>query len=368
MVQILPPQQDPLNQAIQGLKGVIPDALEKYQKNQEQKKRGAASSQFFGQDISGLDPQIQQLLVQEKVKQPFELQKKREEFGLKAQLEAYKASLPGKKSADSEPIDQEHDKKLDDIFEENPDISSTQFLRKADKAGIPRKVSKPYFDSINKEKEQSFKEKVQDNTISADYYKDLRESNQTATNQLSAIEDILDVVDPASNWTSIANWAKSFGEPGRILANAFQTAEQGQFQAALPNLLEGFRELFGVRITDADLKLLQDKLPDIGKDAETNRSILNILKSYSTAKKKKYEIANEITDRYGGYRPPQFESLVEKEFNDWSQDFRKYRQQKAFLEEPDKGFVYVMNPDGEIDRMVPINKIEELPPGYQVFE
>lgn len=67
-------------------------------------------------------------------------------------------------------------------------------------------------------------------------------------------------------------------------------SEEGQlFQSQLLNYMEGMRDLFGVRITDADLKLILDKLPDIARNPRVNRMIMDTFKlnsAYQLARKK----------------------------------------------------------------------------------
>ncbi len=86
--------------------------------------------------------------------------------------------------------------------------------------------------------------------------------------------------------------------------------------ASIPAFLEGRKELFGVRLSDADLRLLQDKLPDIGKSVEVNKAILGLMKRYSEMSLLRADVADQIKEENGGYRPPGYAKKVEKRFDE----------------------------------------------------
>lgn len=412
MVQILPPKKDFLSRLVSTTAQTLPqigDALTRYQMAQQQAsqqqsmqnqqmQQGRAASQFYGQDISSLDPDIQKQLVLERAKELAEARQLQQFPELTGQPSIQPSSVSSKPSQGTqptpmqdvvsiwesigpirrgqyakvrpkeaaqldadlkarrspkggptfEPMPLEYRTKLNDILEDNPNVSAKKFAQLADDSGVPRGWSNSYFETIRRERELGSKEKIEIHKLSADYYKNIREGAQQAESQLSAIKDIMNVVDPASNWKSISNWARSFGEPGRILANAFQTAEQGQMQAALPNLIEGFRQLFGVRITDADLKILLDKLPDIGKDAGTNKAILNVLEKYAKRKSQKGKIAREIMKEYDGFRPSNFENLVEDRYVEWNQKQNYQDAIKNAYGKLQPGYVWALDPEGKL--------------------
>ena len=129
-------------------------------------------------------------------------------------------------------------------------------------------------------------------------------------------------------------------------------------QAALPNLIEGFRQLFGVRITDADLKILLDKLPDIGKSAETNKAIMGVLKKYGERAKQKHRIAREVTKEDGGFRKHNYEERVEQKWTDYNIQ-ENIKDSVASAPKLDEGRVYVLDNAFNIKGSIPADKIEE---------
>ncbi len=72
---------------------------------------------------------------------------------------------------------------------------------------------------------------------------------------------------------SFDNLVTKLGIPGAA------SPEAQEFQATTLGFLGGERARFGSRITDADLKLIQNKLPDISRSSEGNEAILNLRES-----------------------------------------------------------------------------------------
>jgi hypothetical protein len=224
---------------------------------------------------------------------------------------------------------------IENIMKENPDASSDELGVKFSKAGVPTHYQNPYLENRRRSKELASKEKTAEEKLatkqdidfheaSKGYDETIQKEAKVAKKQLDSIEDIeKSVKEGKIKPTNAANVLKFFGPIGERLAEAALTKDQAKLQAAIPEFLEGRKELFGVRLSDADLKLLQDKLPDIAKSPEANLAILGLMKKYanqSLLKKKAAENVLEskgiaVKNREGKLRPLNYESLVENEYD-----------------------------------------------------
>lgn len=92
----------------------------------------------------------------------------------------------------------------------------------------------------------------------------------------------------------------------------FLNPDQAEFQAAALDTYEGMKELFGVRLSDADLAQASGKIPSIDKTPQANEAIINFHELKDKMKVEKLKIADEIIEENGGFRPIDFTSQVRK--------------------------------------------------------
>lgn len=168
-----------------------------------------------------------------------------------------------------------------------------------------------------KVKENKRKEEIEFHKESQKYDEDLLKQSKIAKNQVETFKTIESAIDsgnikPAS-WTNILN---KMGPIGELMGTALMNKDQATLSASIPALLEGWKDVFGVRLTDADLKILQDKLPSIGKTPEANKAILNVMKKYAGMTKLRSEIAADIKEKNNGLRPLNYANMIEKRFDD----------------------------------------------------
>lgn len=158
------------------------------------------------------------------------------------------------------------------------------------------------------------KERVRAHEESEGYDEEVLKGVKRTKQQVEAIKDLRSGLKSGKiKPGSVSSVFRGMGSIGDKISNAFKDAEQGKFEAAIPLLLEGWKEVFGIRLSDTDLRLLQTKLPDIGKSEEANDAILNVLEKYAEAPLLRGKVASEIKEKNGGYRPLNFASQVENE-------------------------------------------------------
>lgn len=147
------------------------------------------------------------------------------------------------------------------------------------------------------------------------YDEELRKKTASARATITSLDDIEKALKSGKvKPSSMANILKGFGKIGNKLSEAFLNGDQAAIIASIPQLLEGWKEVFGVRLTDADLALLQDKLPSIGKSEEANRSVINVMRKYAKKTLLREKIARDIKRENGNYRPAGYADLIEDRY------------------------------------------------------
>jgi hypothetical protein len=145
---------------------------------------------------------------------------------------------------------------------------------------------------------------------------ELYKNFKSSEHQLNAIDDSIQAIKSGKiKPSSLANIFRAFGDTGRKISDAILSGEEATLLASIPAFLEGRKELFGVRLSDADLKLLQDKLPEIGKSKEANMAILNLMKKSAMQSQQKYKIGQQIKKDNKGLRPLGYRDRIEEEYS-----------------------------------------------------
>lgn len=156
---------------------------------------------------------------------------------------------------------------------------------------------------------------LQVHATTKDYDETIAKEAKSAKHQMSALKDIekrIDNVQP----TDMANVMRFFGETGKKISDAILTGDQATIQASIPAFLEGRKELFGVRLSDADLALLSDKMIDIGKNKEANKAIYNLTMKYAKKAILREEIGSKIKKANKGYRPIDYNDQLEETYGE----------------------------------------------------
>lgn len=214
--------------------------------------------------------------------------------------------------------------KIDTILQSMPNATADELEIALDKGGIPPVYKKGYIENRRRDQERETEHDIKFHQESSEFDKSIRTHANTARRQLPLIENgIKSVSEGKIKPSSLANVFGFFGETGKKIGNALLSGDESALLASIPEFLEGRKELFGVRLSDADLKILQDKLPDIGKNAEANLSILNLMKKAAEKSLKLEKVAQNVLEnkgisyRSGKLRPLGYESEVMKAFDEF---------------------------------------------------
>jgi hypothetical protein len=289
---------------------------EKEIKKQEgiQKQKGKALGRYLNGD--SLTPEEQSLFTPQ-------------EF-----VAMYKAKNP-KAAGDisAQPIPTDVIEKITGILSNSDSLTADQLKNAMDSAGIPLKYSNGYIENRRRQQDTGSKHDINFHQESADFDKSVRNHANTARRQIPLIDmNIKSVKEGKIKPSSLANVFSFFGETGKKIGNALLSGDESSLLASIPEFLEGRKELFGVRLSDADLKLLEDKLPDIGKSEKANLAILNLMKKAAEKSLKLEKVAQDVLEkkgisyRSGKLRPLGYEREVMNAFDEFEKNEGTFEQ------------------------------------------
>lgn len=78
-------------------------------------------------------------------------------------------------------------------------------------------------------------------------------------------------------------------------SSLFMNKSEAEFNSLIPTLMAGKKELFGVRLSDADLKIISNALPRLGIDPKANEAIIGVIEKYAERTIGKYQISQQIS-------------------------------------------------------------------------
>jgi hypothetical protein len=213
---------------------------------------------------------------------------------------------------------------INQILSQSQGMSADELKSVMDQYGIAPIYSNGYVENRRRMEERGAEHDIKFHQETSEFDKQLREHANTARKQIPLINNsIKSVSEGKIKPGSLANVFGFFGETGKKISNALLSGDQAALLASVPEFLEGRKELFGVRLSDADLNLLSDKLPDIGKSKEANLAILNLMKKAAERSIKLEKIAHEVIEkkgisyRGGKLRPLGYEREVMNAFDEF---------------------------------------------------
>jgi len=233
---------------------------------------------------------------------------------------------PGGVSA--QPVPPEVGQKISSVLEMKKNAKADELAQAFDQAQIPRTYSNSYIENRRRQDETNAKNEVKQQNASREeklafhkeskeYDDELIKKTQVAKRQIDAINDIEKHLETGNvKPGSAANVFKGMGKIGDKISKALLNEDQAAINASIPQLLEGWKDIFGVRLSDADLKILEDKLPSISSSPESNKAVLKILRKYADMNLLRSRIANDITKENGDLRPLGYARKIEERFDE----------------------------------------------------
>jgi hypothetical protein len=255
-----------------------------------------------------------------KLKHERELELEKEKGHQRRKTERTKGQFkapPG--GASFQPVPKEINDTIQRIEKENPDATADELENLYESSNVPQGYIKTKIETKRRNDEATRKEQVQFHESSKKYVDEIREGSSRAFKQREAIKDLTSSVDKVKPF-SLYNVFKKMGPVGEMVANGFKSAAEGQFDAAQPLLFEGWKDVFGVRLSDTDVEIIKDKLPTLGKSEESNKAIMNIIDKYARFAQLKQKASEEVLKekgvktQHGLLRPLGFEDEVENRY------------------------------------------------------
>lgn len=340
MVQVIQENRKPsfgqkFSQAVGvGLQGGS-QLMQQYQDSKMNDQAVEAGKQLLGMDLSGFDAETRKALLVEGMKQQGKtqnLQNKQEYLdklfgGSSSQPQSFQGNIsqnqdqeiPSIESITGNPLPNNFNasKITDEDIARASSIDPNLGRALGHAKDVALRENREVIKADTEEKNRQRKEEIAFHKESQKYDEDLAEKSRRAKNQVETFSDIQKSIDSGnvkpSSWTNIF---RNFGETGNRLANAVMNKDEATLLSSIPQLLEGWKQVFGVRLTDADLRVLQDKLPDIGKSPEANKAILKVMRKYGDMSTLRSKIASDIKKKNKGIRPLGYSDLVEERFDE----------------------------------------------------
>ena len=288
------------------------------------------------------------------------------EFPPQFQIAAHKAMQPKAPPGgiSSQPVPPEVSQSIGNILGQSKGLTADELAQQFDQSAIPRAYSNSYIVNRRRQDEASPKERLEIHKLSSDIAKKINEEGESSKKRLRAFDTMeknlaSGKLDPKNFRNFLANSLQ-----GTTLEGLLRSPESEEFKAATFNTYEGLKNVFGTRLSDADLRLASTKVPDITKKPESNMKIIKFLKFFDEMNVNKQKISDQILKENSGYRPIDFDQQVrerlESEFGDEAEKVVK----DAARSELTGKIIDVIGPDGseyEIDE----SEIDQLPPGFK---
>ncbi len=179
-----------------------------------------------------------------------------------------------------------------------------------------KQISQMYKAALDKRQNETkvtHDDRMKFHTESEKYDTELHQKSVNAKSQLETLDTIEKAIKSGNiKPKSISNFFKGMGKIGDKLSEAYLNKDQAALTASLPQLFEGWKDVFGTRLSDADLRVLQDKMPSITKSPEANLVVVKIMRKYADMNRLRGEIAKDIKKENGRLRPLGYADMVEE--------------------------------------------------------
>lgn len=207
------------------------------------------------------------------------------------------------------------------------------------------------------------KERFDVNKLSEESYKKIEKDAESSKKRLRSF-DVMEKdlrsnkLDPSNFRNILANLSK-----GTVFEGLLSSPEREEFKTASINSYEGMKDMFGVRLSDADLQLASSKVPSPEKTPDQNLAIINFWRFYDKMAVEKQKIADTIIEKNSGYRPIDFDKQVRSELEHrYGEEAQKVIQKAAQVKGEFEGNSDI--PEGTIRMFkngqpynIPLNKV-----------
>jgi len=321
MVQIIP-RNDKVKSSdafISGLSQTAPDALENFVQTQKKQQQEKKDQKTF-QDIFSKENQDPQDIITGILTS--NLSPNAKKLGIETMVQQLSATKPKAPlgGLTGQPTPPEVSSAISQIVNEGKDLTADELAVKFDESSIPRAYSNSYIENRRRQDESKAKqdseqtkndrkEAIQFHKESQDFDKSLTTQSEAAEKKIKSIQQQRKLQPNITNWDRFVTAAFK-NSPWE---NLFKSSTAQQFDSFALPMIEGQKDTFGVRLSDADLKLILQKIATADKNPEANAAIMDWMEEDEKLKIERRKIADQITKQNKGLRPQEFESLIRQE-------------------------------------------------------
>lgn len=193
---------------------------------------------------------------------------------------------------------------------EYAEINPTQSRNHKDTANNKRKQVEKIKDRANDQKIADDKEKVRVDKGQEKTYNKIINDAEHAQEHLRSSEVAKNAIATGNVGTKgIAGLKRAFFK-GTKWEEFFKNEDHALLEAAALEEYTGMKDMFGTRLSDADLKVVGGKVISPYKSDEANLAIIDYRQFQDKMKIAKAEVADQIIDENGGYKPYNFSQKI----------------------------------------------------------
>lgn len=315
-----------LNEGIGGAAQAVGKFYEQKQQQEQQQqsmKDENEAAKRYGIDISGIrDPKMRQeafstaleRLKGEKPLNPLQEAQRKLAEQRASQIESQENMFNSLSGNNQQPNTEEgsQDRKTVSDWEEKDLDVVAGFAGQPGQRGVMGNIAKGEQDRRRLQR----KEDVQFHKESAPYWKKITEGGDASKKRLRSFETMEKNLSSGKlNPKNFSNFMANLSK-GSIFEGLFSNPETEEFKAASFNIYEGMKDTFGTRLSDADLKLASNKVPDPSKSEAANKKIIDFWKFFDKANIEKEKIGREIIRENKGLRPIDLEDQIHQRMDE----------------------------------------------------
>jgi hypothetical protein len=163
-----------------------------------------------------------------------------------------------------------------------------------------------------KQKQIERKEQLEFHKESSKFDEKLTSESSAAEKKIRAINKQRELQPTITNFDRIV--ASTFKDTR--FENLLKSKSAQEFDSLALPMVEGQKETFGVRLSDADLRLILQKIATADRNPEANAAILNYMELEEKLKLEKRRIADQIKKDNKGLRPLDYESMIRQRLSE----------------------------------------------------
>lgn len=212
---------------------------------------------------------------------------------------------------------------IQSVISSNPEANADQLALEMDKEGIPRTYSNSYIENRRRQEETTAKTKAKGEETARkeqlEFHKESAKFDEKLSNEASAAEKKIRAISKQREiQPTITNFDRIISSTFKNtrFENLLKSKNAQEFDSLALPMVEGQKETFGVRLSDADLNLILQKIATADKNPQANAAILDYMELEEKLKLEKRKIADQIKKQNKGLRPLDYESSIRQKLNE----------------------------------------------------